>query len=85
MRRQTANAAPAALLVPVIDPYAVYFTDTLQKVFRLRKSTIRREWKEGRLRLAKRAGRYFVLGEWVLEWLRTGELSRKAAQQGGRR
>jgi hypothetical protein len=62
--------------VPVIDPHAVYFTDTLQKLFRLRKSTIRREWKEGRLRLAKRAGRYFVLGEWVLQWLRGGEIKR---------
>ena len=70
----TPATAPAPDPVPVIDPHAVYFADTFQRIFRLRKSTIRREWKAGRLRLAKRAGRYYLLGEWVLQWLRAGEL-----------
>src|SRR5262249_51351141 len=74
--RRTPPDHAAAPLVPVIDPHAVYFTDTLQRGFRLRKSTIRREGKEGRLRPAKRGGRYYLLGEWVLEWLRGGEVKR---------
>ena len=76
-----AGLAPAELTaaaVPVIDPHAVYFTDTFQRLFRLRKSTIRREWRSGRLRLAKRCGRYYVLGEWVLQWLREGEVRPEA-------
>ena len=68
--------------VPVIDPCAIYFTDTFQAIFRLRKSTIRREWKAGRLRLARRAGRHYLLGEWILEWLRSGECRPPAAPAG---
>jgi hypothetical protein len=72
-RTITTDDSPSST-VPVVDPNAVYFVDTLQRAFRLRKSTIRREWKEGRLRLAKRAGRYYVLGAWVLQWLQEGEM-----------
>ena len=78
-RTRTAPALePAAppQAVPVIDENAVYFVDTLQAIFRLRKSTIRREWRAGRLRISKRAGRYFILGEWLLEWIRGGEVRR---------
>jgi hypothetical protein len=28
------------------------------------------------LRCSKRAGRYWILGEWLLEWLRGGEVRR---------
>jgi hypothetical protein len=48
--------------------------DTFQKLFRVRKSTIRREWKDGRLRLAKRAGRIYLLGQWAIEWVQGGEV-----------
>lgn len=67
-------APPQDPVVPTIDPNSVYFADTFRRQFRLRASTVRREFREGRLRLAKRAGRYFLLGEWILEWLRNGEL-----------
>jgi hypothetical protein len=30
--------------------------------------------REGRLRIARRAGRYYILGRWLLEWLEGGEL-----------
>src|SRR4051794_28894965 len=70
--------------VHVIHPGAVYFRDQFQHLFRLRASTVRREVREGRLRTAKRAGRYFILGEWILEWLRSGEIdSRKARGKAG--
>jgi hypothetical protein len=41
----------------------------------LTKTTLGRELRLRRLRCAKRAGRYFILGEWLLEWLRAGELT----------
>ena len=68
-------ATPPA--VASIDPTAVYFVDQARQVLRLRASTIRREVREGRLRIAKRAGRYYLLGEWILEWLRAGELPQR--------
>jgi hypothetical protein len=43
----------------------------------LTRTTLNRELRLGRLRVAKRAGRYFLLGEWLLSWLRNGEVPRK--------
>jgi hypothetical protein len=74
MRKLLKQDAPALPTVHAIDAAGVYFPDSLQAIFRLRKSTIRREWKAGRLRISKRAGRYYVLGEWLIEWLRGGEI-----------
>jgi hypothetical protein len=79
MRRSDhANAAESATTpaVHAIDPNGVYFVDTFQKLFRLRKSSLRREIKENRLRVSKRCGRYYLLGQWILDWLRSGELNR---------
>ncbi len=59
-----------------IDPTAVYSVLEAQAALKLKRSTIRRELREGRLRVSKRAGRYFLLGEWLLEWLRGGEIRR---------
>jgi hypothetical protein len=71
------TAAPnAAGHVHTICPTAVYFADDARRILRLKQSTIRREVREGRLRIAKRAGRYYLLGEWILEWLRGGEVKR---------
>ena len=39
-------------------------------------NTIKREIRAGRLRAAKRAGRLYVLGEWLLEFFRNGEVVR---------
>jgi hypothetical protein len=64
--------------VHVIHPNAVYGRDDLRIVLHLRKSTLGREIREKRLRVSKRAGRYFILGSWVLEWLRAGEITKRA-------
>lgn len=69
MRSATATT-PA---VHVIDPNGVYFPDTFRALFRLKESSLRREVREGRLRIAKRAGRYYLLGKWILEWIVGGE------------
>jgi hypothetical protein len=42
----------------------------------LAKATIGREIRLGRLRVSKRAGKYFLMGEWLLQWLRDGEINR---------
>jgi hypothetical protein len=81
-RSQAPAAVPTA--VHVIDPTGVYSVEDCIRIFRLRKSTIRRELREGRLRVSKRAGRYFLLGEWLLEWLRGGELVRRGAGTNGK-
>jgi hypothetical protein len=58
-------------------PTAVYDLEAARLAFGLTKTTLGRELRLGRLRVSKRAGRYFLLGEWLLEWLRAGELRRR--------
>jgi hypothetical protein len=76
---QDPPAEASTVPVHTVAATSVYFVDTFRKLFRLHKSTIRREVREGRLRIARRAGRYYLLGEWILEWLREGELPRRPA------
>jgi hypothetical protein len=52
-----------------------------RRAFALRETTVRREVREGRLRIAKRAGRYYLLGEWILDWLRGGEIRRRTSER----
>lgn len=61
----------------VIAPTAVYSAAEARAALRLTASTIRREVREGRLRIAKRAGKYYLLGSWLLEWLAEGEVVRR--------
>jgi hypothetical protein len=70
MRSETAAA------VPTIRPGQVYTLAALTDALGLRPGTLPRELRLGRLRHAKRAGKVFVLGEWVLEWLAGGERTR---------
>ena len=56
----------------VIHPNAVYFLDTAPVRLRVKASTILREVREKRLHVSRRAGRYFILGMWVLEWIEAG-------------
>jgi hypothetical protein len=61
----------------VINPTAVYRLGDVQVLLGLGKTTAVREIRARRLRVAKRAGRYFILGDWLLEWIRAGELRRR--------
>jgi hypothetical protein len=61
----------------IIRPNAVYSVAEAQAALKLKSSTIRREVRERRLRVAKRAGRYYLLGRWLLEWLEGGEIGRQ--------
>ena len=60
----------------LIRPEMVYDREGARAALGLTKTTLARELRLGRLRCAKRAGRYFVLGEWLLDWLRAGEVQR---------
>jgi hypothetical protein len=59
----------------VIYATAVYTVDDLRRIFGLKASSVRREVRMKRLRIAKRCGRYFCLGQWILEWIGAGELN----------
>jgi hypothetical protein len=63
--------------VPVIDPKAVFTIDQARGILRLAKNCLPREIRLGRLRVAKRAGKYLILGQWLLEWVESGELLRR--------
>jgi hypothetical protein len=61
----------------IVHPHAVYTAASLQAALGLTRTTVSREARLGRLRVAKRAGRYFILGRWVMQWLEEGEVRRK--------
>ena len=66
-----APAHPAQHQPRVIHPTGVYRLDELTALLRLRKSSLAREVREKRLRVAKRCGTYFFVGEDILAWLRS--------------
>jgi hypothetical protein len=56
-----------------IHDNAVYSLGSARRALRLADSCLRREIRLGRLRVSKRAGRYFILGKWLIEWIEGGE------------
>jgi hypothetical protein len=59
----------------------VYTVPSLTEILDVRPNTLPREIRKKRLRAAKRAGKYFILGVWVLEWLRAGEIRKPGAER----
>jgi hypothetical protein len=68
------TAGKEILPVPIIEPNAVFGLAEAQQALRLRRSTLSREVKLGRLQVSKRGGRYFILGSWLLDWIKAGRL-----------
>jgi hypothetical protein len=64
-------AVTPALDVHEIKPGNVYLPVEVQRLLRLRKSSLRRAIKQG-LKVSRRCGRYYFLGAWLLEWLAGG-------------
>jgi hypothetical protein len=60
----------------IVHPQAVYTPESLKAALGLSKHTVAREVRLGRLRVARRAGKHFILGRWVLSWLESGEVKR---------
>lgn len=76
--------------VAVIDPEphviaanGIYTVGSAARALGLPKSSLPREIRQGRLRVAKRAGRYFILGAWLLEWVKSGERRRDREEKAG--
>jgi hypothetical protein len=61
----------------VFVPGAVYTAESLRLALGLTRTTVAREVRLGRLRVSKRAGRYFILAKWIIEWLEAGEVLRR--------
>jgi hypothetical protein len=58
----------------LIESNAVYSLESARAALGLARATLRREIRLGRLRVSKRAGRYYILGCWLLQWLQAGEI-----------
>jgi hypothetical protein len=58
----------------IIKPNEVRAPSGWRRVLGLPKSCLGRECREGRLRYSKRAGRRWILGKWILDWLEEGEV-----------
>jgi hypothetical protein len=56
----------------------VYTVPSATAALLAKANTLPREIRLGRLRASKRGGRYYILGEWLIEWLRAGEVRRPA-------
>lgn len=85
-RRQHTSTSPAepspVLDVHTIQPTSVYTTESFRRTFGLRATSLRREVREGRLKVYKRCGKYYLLGEDILAWIRGGAVRRQRGQDG---
>jgi hypothetical protein len=77
---RTEKGAARARTVHTIVSTNVYTVPSATEALSAKANTLPREIRLRRLRASKRGGRYYILGEWLLEWLRAGEI-RKAAQE----
>jgi hypothetical protein len=73
----TPKPTPQPIAPHVIDPQAVYTLDSASRALGLKRGCLPREIRLGRLRAAKRAGKVMLLGEWLLGWIRAGEVRRE--------
>jgi hypothetical protein len=74
---QATTSFQATTNIPVIHENAVYGLEQARTALGLAKATLGREIRLGRLRVAKRAGKYLILGSWLLEWIAAGEITRR--------
>ena len=79
-RRRPPRAEPSGDVQPhVLRPTAVYTLDTATRALGLDRTTLRNEITRGAVRRAKRGGKVYFLGAWLLEWVRRGEVRRGGA------
>jgi hypothetical protein len=70
------SSAPPADGPHVIDPRAVYTVPAATAALALARECLPREIRLGRLQARKRAGHYWILGQWLLDWLASGAAHR---------
>jgi hypothetical protein len=79
----TSNTAAAPLGGPIIIPRdSVFLLADAGAYLKLPPTCLPREVRLGRLRVSKRAGRYWVTGEALLAWLEGGVVSRRRTPAG---
>ena len=59
-----------------IPPESIYRLSELHTLLGVKPTTLRREAREGRLRVARRGGWLWTTGAWIHEWLAAGEVKR---------
>jgi hypothetical protein len=79
---QVAAPVKAKWKAPIIDPKAVFTIEQARNALQLAKNCLPREIRLGRLRVSRRAGKYLILGAWLLEWIEAGELPRRPSGAG---
>jgi hypothetical protein len=74
------QGAPQPIPGPrVIDPNAVASVDGWTAFLGLSPTCLRREARLGRLRVSRRGGKYFVRGQWLIDWLERGAATKRRA------
>jgi hypothetical protein len=73
----TMRRKAAATSFPDIPPTAIFTAAQLIELLGLTANTIRRAVRRGDLRVSRRAGKYFVIGAWVHQWIEGGEVQRQ--------
>ncbi|HVS37425.1 MAG TPA: hypothetical protein VMS17_17820 [Gemmataceae bacterium] len=63
------KAAATRARARVIHPNGLYFLDDARRVLRLARDVARAEIAAGRLRAVVCAQRYYIRGQWILDWL----------------
>jgi hypothetical protein len=58
----------------VVVENAVYLLSSLAQETPFNKTTLKREARLGRLRVAKRGGKYVTTGKWLMQWVEAGEV-----------
>lgn len=74
---------PAMKAPHVIDTAGVYDLALATSLLGLSKSCLKGEARNHRLRVARRGGKYYVIGSWLLEWLKKGEVGRHKSDTNG--
>jgi hypothetical protein len=74
----TRTGATRAQTYHTIHPTTVYTLPEATAALTAKTHTLVREIRMRRLRASKRGGRYYLLGEWLIEWLRAGEVKKPA-------
>jgi hypothetical protein len=84
MRRRAEQTKPPPI-APALDlsPTAIYRPDDVIRALGLRASSLRTEWRAGRLRIIRRCGKNYLLGRDLLRWLDGGELPSPAHRHSG--
>jgi hypothetical protein len=74
-RKRTSEAPPPVPTLPPcpLHPRLVLDLRQAASLLGLAPHTLPREAKLGRLRVSRRAGRYFTCGRWLWSWLLAGE------------